>query len=122
MKDEEHDDLWELLGKAPRPMARPRFVQDVLRRVRMEEAPRPEPGFIAWLKQGWNGLAVAGLAVCLLLIVSANQSGPSGEARLAELNASADATISSTDLAAISNLDVLLALDDRNPWLENSRY
>lgn len=122
MHQDEHDELWELLGKSPRKQARPSFAQDVLRAVRLSE-PAPEPGFMEWLRQGWNWLALTGGAAAVLaLLVATGSQAPQTTSLATRETTTIDAALTSTDFTLISNLDVLLALDDKNPWLESSPY
>jgi len=124
---DDQDDLWDLLGKAPARKARPAFLQDVLRAVRQSEpdAAKPEVGFVEWLKQGWNWLALTGAAAAVLFVTLTGQ--PSGHdpvafspSLAANETAVIDQAVQSGDLAVLGNLEVLIALDDSNVWLEPS--
>ena len=61
MNTEEHDDLWQLLGRAKAPAASPFFSRNVLRAIREEEQERP--GFFAWLRQHWQVTAISTCAL-----------------------------------------------------------
>jgi len=122
---DDHDDVWDLLGKAPAREAKPAFVQDVLRAVRQSEpeAGKPEIGFLEWLKQGWNWLALAGAAAAVLLVTLSGQQThlPAASSALAaNETAVIEQAAQSGDLAVLGNLEVLIALDDSNVWLESS--
>jgi hypothetical protein len=120
MNHDEHDNLWELLGRARPAKARPAFVQNVLRAVRMSQ-PEREPGFFEWLRHGWNWLALAGAAALVVIVALSGQPGAQAPRPLAASDAAAiDAVIESGDFTVVSNLDVLLALDDSNAWLDVS--
>jgi hypothetical protein len=117
----EKDDLWELLGRAQPAKARPAFAQNVLRAVRMSQ-PEREPGFLEWLRHGWNWLAFAGAAAVVLVVAVGNQSRQSASSELAAINpAPADTAAVESALEVVSNVDVLLALEDNNAWLDISR-
>ncbi len=121
MNHDEHDNLWHLLGRARPAKARPAFVQNVLRAVRMSE-PEREPGFLEWLRRGWNWMAFAGAAAVVLVVAVSGQPKQSAPRAMAVHDTAAiDAAIQSSDFALVSNLDVLLALDDSNAWLDSSR-
>ena len=62
MNTEEHDDLWDLLGKARKPDVSPFFSRNVLRAIREE---RSQPGVLSWFVRAWR---VTAAAVCALLI------------------------------------------------------
>lgn len=117
MNQDEHDNLWELLGRAKPAKARPAFVQNVLRAIRISE-PEREPGFFEWLRHGANWLAFAG-AVAVVAIVAL--SGRPKQELTPRETAAIDAALQSSDFAVVSNLDVLLALEDNNAWLDSSR-
>jgi hypothetical protein len=55
MKNEEHDDLWELLGRARPVKASPMFSRNVLRAVRQVGGRNPKRGFLEWLRVGGIG-------------------------------------------------------------------
>ena len=52
MNTEEHDDLWELLGKARETKVSPFFSRNVLRAIREEE--QEKVGFFSWLRAHWK--------------------------------------------------------------------
>lgn len=121
MNHDEHDQLWELLGRARPVKARPAFVQDVLRAVRMSK-PEREPGFFEWLRRGWNWAALAGAAAIVLFVALGSQPEQASPRPLAAHdNAAIESALESVDFAVVSNLDLLLALDDNNAWLDSSR-
>jgi hypothetical protein len=64
----ESDAVWKLLDEAPPAAARPRFVDDVMRAVRLEETPQP------WWKRLFAPLPVAGLATATAAIALAVHS------------------------------------------------
>jgi len=119
MNHDEHDDLWKLLGRAAPAKARPAFVQNVLREVRMA-APEREAGFFEWLQRGANWLAFAGAAAVVLIVALSGR--PAREPELSQKETAAiETALQASDLAVVSNLDVLLAFDDNNAWLDSSR-
>jgi hypothetical protein len=122
MNHDEQDNLWQLLGRARPAKARPAFVQNVLRAARMSE-PEREAGFFEWLRQGWNWLAMtAAVAVIVLVAIGSQPKQPAASAIAAHEAAVIDAALRSGDFAVVNNLDVLLALDDSNVWLESSLH
>ena len=130
---EDRDELWALLGKARPVKASPAFARDVLRRVRMEQ-PEREPGFLEWLRAGSNWVGFAGaVAAIALVVLSAQRGAPEraefvasdsgGAAALAQVsavNSEIDEVVESAEFGVIANLDVLLAMDENDLWLEAS--
>lgn len=120
MNDNERDDLSELLARATPRRPSPMFVQNVVRAVRMSE-PAREPGFFQWLRSGWNWAAVAGAAAVLALAaMSTDQPAPKSAGVSVRDAAAIEKALQDTDLTVINNLELLLAFDERNPWLESS--
>ncbi|MEQ1858565.1 MAG: hypothetical protein ABMA13_01365 [Chthoniobacteraceae bacterium] len=120
MNHDDNDNLWELLGRARPAQARPAFVQDVLRAVRMAQ-PEREAGFVEWLRHGWNWLALAGAAAVVLFVALSGQpQAPTPRPLAAHEAAAIEAALANSDFTVVNNLDVLLALDDSNAWLDSS--
>jgi len=124
MKNEEHDDLWELLGRARPVKASPMFSRNVLRAVRQGEGDDVnERGFLEWLRAGWNWLPVTGAAAAVLLLTFGLRTSPPGTspqiAAAPVENAVLEKVIRSSDLAVIANLDLLVAMDDNDLWLDS---
>jgi len=113
MNNEEHDDLWHLLGRAKRPAESPFFARNVLRAVRgeMQDSLR---GF-AWFRRYWQFTAVS---ACLLIIAGVVFS-PSAEQPDAAIMLLAEQVSQSPDYQVISHLDELLASVESSVWLEN---
>jgi hypothetical protein len=121
MNDDEHDQVWELLGKARSKPASPAFVRSVLRTLRMSE-PAREVSFGEWLCNGWNWLALVG-AAAVVVLVAVSTEHPRGDApALASHDAKLiDEAVQSSDFSVVTDVHLLLALDDRNPWLDASQ-
>jgi hypothetical protein len=112
MKDNERDNLWELLGNARKPDVSPFFTGNVLRKIRQT---RQQPAFLAWLASYWRvaTLSTAAAALALTLFIQQVPSNRSGSAsQLAE----------SSDYDVINNLDQLIASQDTSVWIENDSY
>ncbi len=114
MKHEEHDELWDLLGKAREPKIAPFFAANVLRTVRAEAA---EPsGLWAFLRAKWLMPVTVGACAALALFFATHQAVPTQDVTakdpLAEMASAAD-----NDESA-SALDALIAAEDHSIWLE----
>ena len=115
MNHEEHDNLWELLGKAKPAEASPFFSRNVLRAIRGERQART--GFVAWLLSRW-GLALAGAcAVVVAGFVLMPRSEPADS-----LEMLVETVTASPDYHVISNLDELLESQASSVWLDTSVY
>jgi hypothetical protein len=117
MNTEEHDELWQLLGKAKQPQPSPFFARNVLRAIR-EEKPAPVSVF-DWLRRRWASAALASAAVALLAVAFI----PSDEQPQSDtLLLAAEEVSASPDYAVISNLDELLDSERNSVWLEASAF
>jgi hypothetical protein len=117
MKNEEHDNLWELLGNARKPKVSSFFAANVMRRVR-EEAAKPSgiEAFTLWLRRRWFIPAAAAACVIAVLSMSPEQAGvPAPDTSLDEM---AMAVAETSDLHLIVDLDTLVAADNNAIWLE----
>ena len=124
MNHDENDDLWRLLGKTRPARVSPAFVQNVLRAARMS-APEREPGWVEWLTTGWNWLTAASAAAVLAFVTFGTQKEGEGDASqpIAAYEAESDEIdriVESPNFAVIANLDVLMAVDENDLWLDPS--
>lgn len=112
MNHEEHDELWNLLGKARQPKASPFFASKVMRTVR--EAREPQPGILAWLRSKWYLPVAAGASAAVLAFLAMRPAvAPApGADPLEEIAMAAVATPGITP-----SLDALLASEDNSIWL-----
>lgn len=112
MNDDEHDDLWCLLGKAKAPKVSPFFSRNVLRAVREQEKERA--GVLAWLRGRWR---LATLAACASLLVSVgvwHQQSPQND----QMMRLAHQVSVSPDYQVIGHLDELLDTEENAVWLD----
>lgn len=119
MKHDEHDDLWELLGRARPVKASPFFSRNVLRTIRQSK-PERERGFMEWLRAGWNWLSLTGAAAAVLLLAVGLRPHMLDSNSLASADsANFEEVVRSPDFAVIANLDALVAIDDNDVWIES---
>ena len=112
MNDDEHDDLWRLLGKAKEPKVSPFFSRNVLRAIR--EHGQAQPAMLAWLRQRWR---LATLGACALLFVSVGvwqQQSPQNDPMMRL----AHQVSVSPDYQVIGHLDELLDTEENAVWLD----
>jgi hypothetical protein len=115
MNHEEHDELWNLLGKARQPKPSAFFASKVMRAVReAREAAAPQSGFVAWLRSKWYLPLSVGACAAALAILAMRPTGTSVPAAdpLEEIALAAAAT---PEIGP--SLDALLASEDHSIWL-----
>jgi hypothetical protein len=129
MNHEEHDELWELLGKARQPKPPAFFAANVMRAVRADA--EPKPGFLAWLRAKWVLPAAAGACAAVIAILALRHRDTPPSARvIAVLTLDPTGTtppaadpLEGIALAAAAtpeiapSLGTLLAGDDNSIWL-----
>ena len=116
MKHDEHDDLWELLGKAKAPTVSPFFSRNVLRQIRAQ--PQEQSGALEWLRRSWKLAAISAVSFVLLasaLIYRSEQQSETVALLASQVSASPDYQV-------ISHLDELLASEENSVWLEPAVY
>ncbi len=113
MKHEEHDELWDLLGKARQPKPSAFFTANVMRAVRAET--EPKPGFLAWLRAKWALPAAAGACAAAVAIFLALRPAGTTPPVADPLEGIALAAAATPEIAP--SLGTLLASDDNSIWL-----
>lgn len=116
MNNEEHDDLWDLLGKARQPTVSPFFSRNVLREIRAHQQDRP--GFFVWLRRHWQATAVATCAV----IVAVGAFTQHRHKEEHQILAMAERVSNSPDYQVIAHLDELLDSEENSIWLDGNTY
>jgi len=76
------------------------------------------------MRVGWNWLAVTGAAAAVLLLTFGLRTAPSTAPQQVAAatpveNAVLEKVLRSSDLAVIANLDLLVAMDDNDLWLDS---
>lgn len=115
--NEEHDDLWEFLGKGREQKPSSFFTPNVMRKVR-EEIERPK-GFAAlavWLRKKWFIPMTA--AACAIAVIATLPGGLPSSPSGPSVDDMAVAVAESSELYLIADLDTLVAADDNAIWLE----
>lgn len=102
----ESDAVWKLLDEAPPAAARPRFVDDVMRAVRLEETPQP------WWKRVFAPVPAAGLATATAAIALAVHSLVSVPSPTRAPVAVTPATESFAEVQNVADEEVLVAAAD----------
>src|SRR5688572_4460551 len=119
-REEGSDPVSALLSKAPPKRASAAFCRNVVRLIRMDES-APDPGFLEWVRSGWNWLSLAGATAAIALVLFATQTGstnlPSTAATAAVNSSEIDEVLRSADFSVIANLDVLMAMEENDVWL-----
>lgn len=90
--DIENDPVWKLLAQSPNRPAGPRFVDDVVRRARLD-ADAPVPWWTRWLATAPAMAAASGLAAAVIVgwfVLSPDTDDASPEIQFAALDAAAE--------------------------------
>ncbi|HEV7402564.1 MAG TPA: hypothetical protein VGO11_06555 [Chthoniobacteraceae bacterium] len=114
MNTEEHDDLWELLGKARQPAPSPFFSRNVLREVRGLQQERRS--FWAGFFFRWQPLT-ATVCVAALITGSWIASNRRQAEERQQLLVMAEKVYTSPDYGVIKDLDELLDSEKNSAWL-----
>jgi hypothetical protein len=115
MNTEEHDDLWDLLGRAKETKASPFFSRNVLRAIRESES--QPTGLFVWLRTRWSLAAIAAGVVAVAAVVAIDRAD-----RPDPLIVLASQVSASPDYQVINHLDELLDSEQNSVWLEASAY
>jgi hypothetical protein len=117
MKREDDEQLWEILGRTAEPKPSPFFARNVLRRI------REELGWSTRLRS-WFTLRrlapVSALAAALVAALIVVQNPSWREEPPATEEPDLLANIDPQDYEVVADLDELLALDENNPWEDDS--
>jgi hypothetical protein len=114
MKDQEKDDLWELLGKAKRSVPSPFFTAKVVAAARRADEKRRSL-WRNWLRYGLPG-ALAGAMAVFLAHFSLSSHHP------ADLPPVVVAQTEPGDLEVIADLDVVMSSEESSVWLDSSAH
>jgi anti-sigma-K factor RskA len=115
---EEHDDLWQLLGKAKKPAVSPLFARNVLREIRQSQPERE--GLFYWLRLRWRVVSLGGAAVVLLAVNAAMLSTSHNTPMVAQATTQSASATKPDDTEVITHLDELVAYEENSVWLEDS--
>jgi uncharacterized membrane protein YvbJ len=114
MKREDDEQLWDLLGRAPKAKVSSFFARNILRQVRQEQSKAGRSWF------SWRRLVPASavaLAIIATVVFVYNPSPQtSSEAQVDPVIAQIDVQ----DYEVVADLDNLLASDENSPWDDNS--
>lgn len=117
MNNEEHDDLWELLGKARQPAPSPFFSRNVLREVRGLQQERRTSWTSFFFR--WQPLAAT---VCVAALVTGSwiasiHRQDAEHQQQQQLMVMAEKVYTSPDYGVIKDLDELLDSEKNSAWL-----
>lgn len=116
MKHEEHDELWDLLGKTRQPKPSAFFAANVMRAIRAES--EPKPGLLAWLRMKWVLPVAAGTCAAVLALIASQPSvstTPADSIAADPLEGIALAAAAAPETAP--SFDSLFASEDHSIWL-----
>jgi hypothetical protein len=110
--NDERDKLWEIMGRAKKPVVPPFFAAKVIRKVHESS---PAPTIWEWLLQQWR--LSGALAAMALLVIGFTLNHWREEARD---TAVAQQVATSPDYEVVANLDELVAYQENSIWLDGS--
>jgi len=114
MKDQEHDELWALLGRAKRSEPSPFFVAKVMTAVRHGNEKRIAV-WRNWLRYGLPS-ALAGAMAVILAHFSLLSHHPADHRPIVV------AQTEPGDLDVIADLDVAISSEESSVWLDSSAH
>jgi len=133
MKNDEHDELWELLGQARPPEVSPFFSRNVLREVR--NLRQEGPTFWSWLKRHWQvpAMTMAAFVLAAGALFEENQGRAAHSFTTKALSTPAamedpqllvlaEKVSNSPDYRVIGHLDELLDSEHNSIWLGAEAY
>jgi len=132
MKNDEQDDLWELLGCAKAPHVSPFFSRNVLRAVREEKQEKP---LVFWVQWRWltPSATACGMVVAAIIAFQHTQAPQIATAPFVaqqtqpqepeqsppdQVTVLAQQVSASPDYQVINHLDELLASEETSVWLD----
>ena len=115
MKDQEHDELWALLGRAKRPEPSPFFVAKVMTAVRHGHEKRIAV-WRNWLRYGLPSALAGAMAVALahFSILPHHNTADHRPIVVAQTEPG--------DLDVIADLDVVMSSEESSVWLDSSAH
>jgi hypothetical protein len=115
MNTEEHDDLWELLGKARKPAPSPFFSRNVLRELRGLQQERRSSWMSFFFR--WQPLTATVCVAALLTGSWIASTRRQAEEQRQQLMVMAERVYTSPDYGVIKDLDELLDSEKNSAWL-----
>lgn len=116
--------LWDLLDRAQTPGVPGNFADNVLRRIRMEEAKEPKSSIGSWLAQSWkmiSGLAAGVSLLAAMLVFQENHS--TSRSMAVNVTPELSAMIASVSVSETPDLGEMdTSLDDNDVWLGTTSY
>ena len=116
MNHDEHDKLWELLGKVREPKVSPFFASKVVRAAR--SADEPQPGILVWLRRRWFVPLTAGACAALIAFLAIHHPASERGNLVAAADPLEEIAAVATGAPELPSLDALLASEDHSIWLQ----
>jgi hypothetical protein len=111
MEPQDDKELWDVLGRLPRPTLSPFFARDVLRKIRRE------PIRFQWARN-WFSVrkVIAASAVAAVFVVLALVTHYPGPRATSSSDSDVVAKIDPQDYDVVADLDALIAWDENTVW------
>ena len=111
MEPQDDKELWDVLGRLPKPALSPFFARNVLRKIRQE------PSRFEWARN-WFGVrkVVAASAVVAVFVAIALVTHYPGPRTTSSSDPDVVAKIDPQDYDVVADLDALIAWDENTVW------
>ena len=113
MEPQDDKELWDVLGRLPKPTLSPFFARNVLRRIRQEPTriERVRNWFSGWRLVGASAMAALVIGLALVIHHPGSQTASSSDSDVL-------ARVDPQDYDVVADLDALIAWDENSVWEE----
>lgn len=111
MEPQDDKELWDVLGRLPKPTLSPFFARNVVRKI------RAKPAHFEWARNWFSVRKVAGAsAVAAVLVALALVTHYPGPRATSSNDSDVVAEIDPQDYDVVADLDTLIAWDENTVW------
>jgi hypothetical protein len=111
MEPQDDKELWDILGRLPKPTLSPFFARNVLRKIRQK------PTRFAWARNWFSMRKVVGVsAVAAVFVAVAFVTHYPGPRTTSSSDSEVVAKIDPQDYDVVADLDALIAWDENSVW------
>jgi hypothetical protein len=111
MEPQDDKELWDVLGRLPKPTLSPIFARNVLRKIRQE------PTRFEWVRNWFSARKVIGAsAVAAVFVALAFVTYYPGPRTTSSSDSEVVAKVDPQDYDVVADLDALIAWDENSVW------
>jgi hypothetical protein len=111
MEPQDDKELWDVLGRLPKPTLSPFFARNVLRKIRQE------PTRFEWVRNWFSARKVIGAsAVAAVFVALAFVTYYPGPRTTSSSDSEVVAKVDPQDYDVVADLDALIAWDENSVW------